>query len=233
MDKTEPQQPEGEIATCPILISQGGKCSNGDCENCDGYKYAEAQLAHDKTRIQTLEIDYQMLSEEAKGLSDENKELKARMMVLPSEKPSEKPNHIHNDDRGVFWKGQEADCPICKPKKPSENKGLHARVWGVERSQPLERRCYVGGRWILLQDCRVCNPPKCEHKNKTLGTYGVEVVTRCGDCGAVLNKPLTQCPECIWGQKKRKRFLTEGFKIVGEYFMYERCPYCKGNGIIT
>ena len=50
---------------------------------------------------------------------------------LDSQRPSEKPNHVHSDDGGIFWEGREEDCPICNPK----------------------------------------------------------------------SKPLTQCPECIWGQK--------------------------------
>jgi len=78
--------------------------------------------------------------------------------------PSEKYHYAEaypKSGLSMLHKGDKEDCPICNPK-PSENKELHARVWASERSQPLERRCYVGGRWILLQDCRVCNPKPSE-----------------------------------------------------------------------
>lgn len=89
MDKLEPQQPEGELVQSDTYrhsqcITPHPAQIMSKCCACVWDEAIKAQLAHDKVRIQTLEIDYQMLSEEAKGLSDENKELKATMVKLPS-----------------------------------------------------------------------------------------------------------------------------------------------------
>jgi hypothetical protein len=89
----------------------------------------------------------------------EHEEVKGKL-YLDSQKPSEKPNHVHSDDSGIFWEGNEADCPICNPK----------------------------------------------------------------------SKSLTQCPECIWGQKRREFTAVEGAYC--KYVIYETCPSCRGEGRI-
>jgi len=115
------------------------------------------------------------------------------------------PYHYSRDKAEYPWirhEGKADGCPICNPK-PSENKELHARVWASERSQPLERRCYVGGRWILLQDCRVCNPKP----------------TQCPECkGAMVVEQMDACPRC-----KPTHF---------EYYWFQ-CPKCKGEGVVS
>jgi len=63
------QPAEGELVPIPdsFILMEMGKIVGA---------ILAAQHAYDKARIETLEIDYQMLSEEAKELSDELKELK-------------------------------------------------------------------------------------------------------------------------------------------------------------
>jgi hypothetical protein len=39
------------------------------------------------------------------------------------QKSSEKPNHVHSDDSGIFWEGLESDCPFCKQPKAQANNG--------------------------------------------------------------------------------------------------------------
>jgi hypothetical protein len=93
-------------------------------------------------------------------------------------------------------------------------------------------------RWEKIGDCLDCpeNPikkptpqPKCEHKN--IGAYCVaQGGYWCNDCQAVVVKSLTQCPDCIWGQKRREFTAVEGAYC--KYVVYERCPRCKGEGRI-
>jgi hypothetical protein len=133
-------------------------------------------------------------------------------MPLPVNPHVCSPKCEHSDDSGVFWEGNEADCPICNPQKHLCNDG----IW----------------EYVPKSECQRCNPLKCEHKNLSGGTDCLKG-KRCLDCGEWTGKPLTQCPECIWGQKKvqyERKCLD--YPYTQFYFVYERCPRCRGGGRI-
>jgi DNA-directed RNA polymerase subunit M/transcription elongation factor TFIIS len=79
--------------------------------------------------------------------------LEAIADYLDSQKPSEKPNHVHSDDSGVFWEGREEDCPICNPKHLTqcpECKGSHWEAIGHQvRSGDVET--------VTLWQCPGCS----------------------------------------------------------------------------
>jgi hypothetical protein len=52
----------------------------------------------------------------------------------------------------------------------------------------------------------------------------------CPDYQEATCQPLTQCPECIWGQKRREFTAAEGAYC--KYVIYERCDRCRGEGVM-
>jgi len=131
-----------------------------------GLGEAQAELEQQKSKAESWARGLAHWRNKCIEAQVENEKLSTKVATLQSQLDFalSEPYHYSRDKAEYPWirhEGKADGCPICNPK-PSENKELHARVWASERSQPLERRCYVGGRWILLQDCRVCNPKPSE-----------------------------------------------------------------------
>ena len=174
-----------------------------------GLGEAQAELEQQKSKAESWARGLAHWRNKCIEAQVENEKLSTKVATLQSQLDFalSEPYHYSRDKAEYPWirhEGKADGCPICNPK-PSENKELHARVWASERSQPLERRCYVGGRWILLQDCRVCNPKPSE-------------------------KP-ARCPECH-ETKYINRVVAVADWELHPIYVIATCLNCKGEGVI-
>jgi len=86
--------------------------------------------------------------------------------------------------------------------------------------------------------CPTCNPPKCEHKNLSEGLRSVLGNRQwCLDCATWVEPLYKQCPEC---GGTRQRIINYPYlrtyphnETKTCYRVYERCPRCRGEGIIA
>jgi len=175
---------------------------------------------------------------------------------LDPQKPSEKPQWFEETSstsectakpestlhkcilHGNYWARGLEGCPMCNPlpctdKLPENMFSTDDGIYHVSR-RGTKHFCSV-------QDCDFCKPtphthtpptgatgePKCEHKN--LGTLALGGTQRCLDCHEwLIAKPLAQCPECGGTRQKIVRYDFSGTWAI----LYERCPRCRGEGVI-
>lgn len=166
-----------------------------------------------------------------------------------SQKTSEKhqtpyPWHIAN---GHWHDGTASDCPTCNPPKClTHGEDFCSACLDCQRiakaNPKPECKHKEPGRGITCDKCG--NPTHywirhgeekwcliCDHNIKPTCNPPLSLRERTWDWVARNEKP-TLCPECGGTGQKKVNYPFKGILVQHGYFIYERCPRCKGEGII-